>query len=120
MRGIPEEVAKLPNLRVVNCRHNRIKNSGIPADLFGHDDLSVLVGLIILFIIINSYGLCKEIFFLKNPRLLWKWVGGSRCHSEIFLFLENHPKIPLKQVQIFLSSIPCVFCMYILYIVKSC
>ena len=21
----------------------------------------------------------------KNPRLLWKWVGGSRSHSEFFL-----------------------------------
>ena len=22
----------------------------------------------------------------KNPRLLWKWVGGSRSHSEFFFF----------------------------------
>ncbi|KAK2175165.1 hypothetical protein NP493_747g01024 [Ridgeia piscesae] len=42
VRDIQDEVARLPNLRVVNCRHNRLKNSGIPADLFGHDDLSVL------------------------------------------------------------------------------
>ena len=23
-------------------------------------------------------------FFSKNPRLLWKWVGGSMSHSEFF------------------------------------
>ena len=32
--------------------------------------------------------------FSKNPRLLWKWVGGSRSHSEFFF--ENHPKTALK------------------------
>ena len=32
----------------------------------------------------------------KNPRLLWKWVGGSRSHSEFFV-VENHPKIALNQ-----------------------
>ena len=32
----------------------------------------------------------------KNPRLLWKWVGGSRSHSE-FLCVENRPKIALNQ-----------------------
>ena len=34
--------------------------------------------------------------FKKNPRLLWKWVGGSRSHSELF-WVENHPKIPVDQ-----------------------
>ena len=38
------------------------------------------------------WGLCKE----KNPRLLWKWVGGSRSHSEYFV-VENHPNITLNQ-----------------------
>ena len=28
-------------------------------------------------------GFAKN-FFLKNPSLLWKWVGGSRSHSEFF------------------------------------
>ena len=30
----------------------------------------------------------------KNPRLLWKWVGGSRSHSEIVLgkSSQNSPK----------------------------
>ena len=32
----------------------------------------------------------------KNPRLMWKWVGGSRSHSE-FSSLENRPKIALNQ-----------------------
>ena len=30
----------------------------------------------------------------KNPRLLWKGMGGSRSHSN---FLENLPKIALNQ-----------------------
>ena len=33
----------------------------------------------------------------KNPRLLWKWVGGSRSHSEFFFGGGNHPKIALNQ-----------------------
>ncbi len=32
----------------------------------------------------------------KNPRLLWKGVGGFRSHSELFFF-ENHPKIAIHQ-----------------------
>ena len=39
---------------------------------------------------------CAKNFFSQNPRLLWKWVGGSRSHLE-FLFFENHPKIALNQ-----------------------
>ena len=35
----------------------------------------------------------------KNPRLLWKWVGGSRSHY--FFFIENHPKIALNQCKYF-------------------
>ena len=30
----------------------------------------------------------------KNPRLLWKWVGGSKSHSDFF---ENRPKLALNQ-----------------------
>ena len=46
----------------------------------------------------------------KNPRLLWKWVGGSRSHSDFFggKSSQNSP----KPVLIFWSSIPCVFCLY--------
>ncbi len=29
-------------------------------------------------------GFANKIF-LKNASLLWKWVGGSRSHSEFFL-----------------------------------
>ena len=39
-------------------------------------------------------GFAKN-FFSKNPRLLWKWVGGSRSHSDFFFF-ENCPKIALN------------------------
>ena len=28
----------------------------------------------------------KGIFKEKNSRLLWKWVGGSRSHSEFFVW----------------------------------
>ena len=31
-----------------------------------------------------SLGAVQRIFFPKNPRILWKWVGGSRSHSEFF------------------------------------
>ena len=33
--------------------------------------------------------LCKEINS-KNPKLLWKWVSGSRSHWDFFL--EHRPK----------------------------
>ena len=51
-------------------------------------------------------------FFSKNPRLLWKWVGGSRSHSEFFFGKSSQNS--LKPVLIFWSSIPCVFCLYTL------
>ena len=41
-------------------------------------------------------GLCKEENNSKHPRLLGKWVGGSRSRSEFFC-LENLPKIALNQ-----------------------
>ena len=34
-------------------------------------------------------GPYKEENKTKNPRLLWKWVGGSKSHSEL-VFLESH------------------------------
>ena len=43
LRDLHSDVGNLPNLRVVNCRYNKLKNSGIPANLFKLDDLSVLV-----------------------------------------------------------------------------
>ena len=27
---------------------------------------------------------CAKKKISQNPRLLWKWVGGSRSHSELF------------------------------------
>ena len=38
-------------------------------------------------------------------------MGGSRYHSD---FILNRPKIGRKRVLIFWSSIPCVFCLYII------
>ena len=43
----------------------------------------------------------------KNPRLLWKWVGGSRSHSDIFFLGKSSQNGP-KPTLIFWSSIPCV------------
>ena len=41
-------------------------------------------------------GFAKKFFlFSKNPRLLGKWVGGSRSLG--IFFLENRPKIALNQ-----------------------
>ena len=47
----------------------------------------------------------------KNPRLLWKWVGGSRSHSD-FLFGKSSQNSP-KPLLIFWSGrpIPCVCCL---------
>ena len=51
----------------------------------------------------------------KNPRLLWKWVGGSRI---FFFFGENGPKIALNQYWYF----GVVYHVYSVctYIAKSC
>ena len=43
------------------------------------------------------------IFFSKNPRLLWKWVGGSRSHSGFFFFGKS-PRNSPKPILIFWSS----------------
>ena len=43
---------------------------------------------------VSAKRLCKE-KKSKNPRLLWKWVGGSRIHSEFFFIgksSQNSPK----------------------------
>ena len=48
----------------------------------------------------------------QNPRLLWKWVGGSRSHSEFLCGKSSQNSS--KPVLIFWSSIPCVFCLYTL------
>ena len=40
-------------------------------------------------------GFAKN-FLSKNPRLIWKWVGGFKSHSEFFCW-ENHLKIALNQ-----------------------
>ena len=60
------------------------------------------------------------IFLLKNLILQWKWVGGSRSHSEFFL--ENRPKTVLYQLVLtFRDSLPCVFwvCIHMLLNVVS-
>ena len=41
----------------------------------------------------------------KNPRLLWKWVGGSRSHSEFCNFFGKSSQNSPKPVLISLSSI---------------
>ena len=48
---------------------------------------------------IITLGLCKEILFPKNPRLLWKWVGVW-VQVSLGFFWENSP----KPVLIFWSS----------------
>ena len=56
-------------------------------------------------------GLCKE-KNSKNPRLLWKWVGGLPLG--IFFFKSSQKINSPKLVLIFWSTIPCVFCLYTL------
>ena len=46
-------------------------------------------------------------------------MGGSRSHSELFFCVEKSFQNSSKPVQIFWSSIPYVFCLYIhVYCVK--
>ena len=49
-------------------------------------------------------GLCKE-KNSKTPRLIWKWVGGSRSHSEFF-WGKSYKNSP-KPVLIFWSRVFC-------------
>ena len=50
---------------------------------------------------------CAKKRIKTNPRILWKWVGGSRFHSEFFLGKSSQNSS--KPVQIFWSSIHYVF-----------
>ena len=67
---------------------------------------------------LNSYKVAKQFIILiapfevfastfppKNPRLLWKWVGGSRSQS-------RKEKLIGKLSENIWSSTPCVFCVY--------
>ena len=38
------------------------------------------------------YGALQIIFFIENPRLLWKWVRGSRSHFEFVFVWKIVPK----------------------------
>ena len=49
----------------------------------------------------------------KKPRLLWKWVGPGLTRNFLFCFGKSSQNSP-KPVQIFWSSIQCVFCLYTL------
>ena len=40
------DLPTLQCLRTINVRHNKIRNSGIPNDIFGLDDITVVVSLI--------------------------------------------------------------------------
>ena len=60
----------------------------------------------------------QRIFPPKNPSLLWKWVGGSRSHSDFFLRFGKSSQNCSKPVLIFWSSIQCAFCLYIYALLK--
>ena len=49
----------------------------------------------------------------KNPRILWKWVGGWVQVSFGIVFVGKSSQNISKPVQIFWNSIPHVFCLYI-------
>ena len=63
-------------------------------------------------IIITYLGALQRKKNSENPILLWKWVRGSRSHSD-FCFVGKSSQNSSKPVLIFWSSIPCVFCLYI-------
>jgi len=50
LRDIHQDVFEMSNLRVLICRHNKIKNAGVPSQLFHLEDLSVVVRLCNLFL----------------------------------------------------------------------
>ena len=51
-----------------------------------------VIGKRLVLVSVGGYlGALQRIFFL-NPRLLWKWVGGSR--SEFFIFGKLSPNSP--------------------------
>lgn len=47
LRDLHEDVTNLENLRVLNARRNKLKNSGIPGGVFQLGDLTVVVRLIL-------------------------------------------------------------------------
>ena len=105
LRSLPDKfdklkllLAQIDNVKVPLARTNLWKRYFIPSAI----------------LILNAR---LGIFFSKNPRLLWKWVGGSRSHSEFFC-VENLSKIPLNQYRYF----GVVYRMHsvCIYIVKSC
>ena len=53
----------------------------------------------VYFCVVSELGALQRKKNSKNPRLLWKWVGGSRSHSEFFVCgksSQNSPKPVLK------------------------
>lgn len=66
------EISQMPSLKYLNCKNNRIKNSGIPNDLFKSKDLLILD---------LSYNQLKEIppdlDQMKNLQVL------NLCHNQI-------------------------------------
>ena len=54
-------------------------------------------------------GFAKNFCFSKNPILLWKWMGGSRFHSEFFCVGKSSQNSP-KPVLICWSSIRYTMC----------
>ena len=68
------------------------------------------------FFIAQDLGAVQRKKNSNNPRLLRKWVGGSRSHSAFFFKSSQNGS---KPVLIFWSSIPYVFCLYTLLKVVS-
>ena len=46
LRDIHDDVTQLGNLRVLNARHNKLKNSGVPGGVFHLGDLTVVVRIV--------------------------------------------------------------------------
>ena len=45
IKNLGVDLTNLPELRTINCRHNKLTDKGIPDKLFRLDDLSVVVSI---------------------------------------------------------------------------
>ena len=78
LRELDDSLSNLMNLRAINCRHNKLKNAGIPYGLFLLDDLSVVV---------------SQISFFYFTNIVYFHV---ECLVNLFLIIEMNLRLQLQ------------------------
>lgn len=66
LRDLHSDVANLPNLRVLNVSHNKLKNASIPDGLFKLEDLSVVVRIFFI-----------DLDFVSLPHWAPRWLRNE-------------------------------------------